>query len=143
LQGKLLTPYRGVRYHLKEFGNIGEVPLDARELFNLRHSRHRCLVERIIGEYKRRFGLFRKNHDLLDYKFLNKVFIACALLFNEIKEYELGSGEEIGFDDDEEIMSSDDSDDDEERIRTDFADANSTMAQDWRSKFAQEFWESF
>ncbi|XP_040960229.1 uncharacterized protein [Gossypium hirsutum] len=38
-----ITPYRGVRYHLKEFGAEG--PKNAKELFNLRHSSLRITVE--------------------------------------------------------------------------------------------------
>ena len=39
LSRKVLTPYRGVRYHLREFSNttLGR-PQNAKELFNLRHS---------------------------------------------------------------------------------------------------------
>lgn len=40
----LLTPYRGVRYHLKEFGLGSERPKNFKELFNLRHAIFRYLL---------------------------------------------------------------------------------------------------
>ncbi|MFQ6663134.1 hypothetical protein Gotur_030769, partial [Gossypium turneri] len=40
-----ITPYRGVRYHLKEFTAKG--PENAKELFNLHHSSLRITVERL------------------------------------------------------------------------------------------------
>ncbi|PPD90763.1 hypothetical protein GOBAR_DD12308 [Gossypium barbadense] len=48
-----ITPYRGVRYHLKEFRVQG--PKNAKELFNLRHSSLRIMVERVFGILKKRF----------------------------------------------------------------------------------------
>ncbi|KAH1114914.1 hypothetical protein J1N35_008292, partial [Gossypium stocksii] len=36
IQNGYITPYRGVRYHLKEFSAQG--PENAKELFKLRHS---------------------------------------------------------------------------------------------------------
>ncbi|KAL6661145.1 hypothetical protein ACP70R_000529 [Stipagrostis hirtigluma subsp. patula] len=42
-----LPPFRGTRYHLREFG--ARTPQNARELFNLRHSSLRVTVERAFG----------------------------------------------------------------------------------------------
>ncbi len=46
LQRYCLTPYRGVRYHLKEWGRANERPQNKEELFNLRHSSRRNVIER-------------------------------------------------------------------------------------------------
>lgn len=53
-----LTPFRGERYHLKEFraGNDGG-PRSARELYNLKHSSLRNVVERCFGVLKKRFPI--------------------------------------------------------------------------------------
>ncbi len=52
---KCLTPYRGTRYHLKEWG-IGRLkPRTKQELFNLRHAQLRNCIERIFGILKMRF----------------------------------------------------------------------------------------
>ncbi|KAK5793591.1 hypothetical protein PVK06_034743 [Gossypium arboreum] len=48
-----IIPYRGVRYHLKEFSAQG--PENAKELFNLRHSSLRITIERVFGILKKQF----------------------------------------------------------------------------------------
>ncbi len=54
----VLTPYRGVRYHLKEWSASAEQrPSTPEELFNLRHAQLRNAVERIFGVWKRRFKI--------------------------------------------------------------------------------------
>ncbi|PNX90923.1 hypothetical protein L195_g047051 [Trifolium pratense] len=49
-----LAPYRGTRYHLKEW--IGNTPQNYKELFNLRHSRARNVIERAFGVLKKRWN---------------------------------------------------------------------------------------
>ncbi|KAL7277973.1 hypothetical protein ACG7TL_007926 [Trametes sanguinea] len=53
----LLTPYRRVRYHLKEWGRAAVRPVNAQELFNLRHAQARNVIERIFGIFKERFAI--------------------------------------------------------------------------------------
>lgn len=53
----LLCPYRGVRYHLKEQTLAGQKPSNKEELFNLRHSSLRNVIERIFGITKRQFQI--------------------------------------------------------------------------------------
>lgn len=53
-----LTPYCGVRYHLKEQAAANCKPGTKEELFNLRHSSLQNAIERIFGVYKRRFHCF-------------------------------------------------------------------------------------
>ena len=54
LSRHILTPYRGVRYHLKEFGaNAQGRPRNKEELFNLRHSSTRNQIERAFGVLKK------------------------------------------------------------------------------------------
>jgi hypothetical protein len=52
-----LTPYRKTRYHLKEWAQAGQRPANARELFNLRHSQARNVIERLFGIAKKRFPI--------------------------------------------------------------------------------------
>ena len=56
----ILTPYQGVRYHLKEQALAGLKPANAKELFNLRHSSLRNVIERSFGVLKRRFKILQK-----------------------------------------------------------------------------------
>ncbi|KAF0775950.1 hypothetical protein AaE_000350 [Aphanomyces astaci] len=51
LKTNLMTPYRGVRYHLREWSASNQRPQNAKELFNLRHAQQRNCVERIFGVF--------------------------------------------------------------------------------------------
>jgi hypothetical protein len=56
LKPNCLTPYRGVRYHLREWALVAnQRPKDYKELFNLRHAQMRNAVERIFGILKNDF----------------------------------------------------------------------------------------
>ncbi|CAN6697368.1 unnamed protein product [Malus baccata var. baccata] len=46
---QILAPFRGVRYHLQDFAGNDRDPVNANELFNLRHASLRNVVERIFG----------------------------------------------------------------------------------------------
>lgn len=54
-----LAPYRGVRYHLKEYAHGCQAPQNAKELFNHRHSSLRNAIERIFGVLKKRFPILK------------------------------------------------------------------------------------
>ena len=54
LEKDILTPYRGVRYHLGEWAGSENRPQNAKELFNYRHASIRSVVERTFGRMKRR-----------------------------------------------------------------------------------------
>uniref|UniRef100_A0A0E0DBT0 Myb/SANT-like domain-containing protein n=1 Tax=Oryza meridionalis TaxID=40149 RepID=A0A0E0DBT0_9ORYZ len=56
---QFVAPYRGVRYHLKEFGCGHRRPRDYKELFNHRHSILRNHVERALGVLKKRFPILK------------------------------------------------------------------------------------
>ncbi|CAI9277057.1 unnamed protein product [Lactuca saligna] len=58
---ELMTPYRGVRYHLKEYS--AHPPLNAREFFNLRHASLRNAIERAFGILKRRVFMTKRAAD--------------------------------------------------------------------------------
>ncbi|KAL0319841.1 UNVERIFIED_CONTAM: hypothetical protein Sradi_5245600 [Sesamum radiatum] len=47
-----LTPYRSVRYHLQEWDRGHGGPQNPRELFNLKHSSARNVIERVFGLLK-------------------------------------------------------------------------------------------
>ncbi|XP_057733226.1 protein ALP1-like [Arachis stenosperma] len=55
LKPGILTPYKGVRYHLKEY-SLRE-PQNPKELFNHRHSSLRNVIERCFGVLKKRFPI--------------------------------------------------------------------------------------
>ncbi|XP_012701008.1 uncharacterized protein LOC101770211 [Setaria italica] len=55
-----LPPFRGIRYHLREFGSNS--PQNQRELFNLRHYSLRVTVERTFGALKNKFRILDNKH---------------------------------------------------------------------------------
>jgi len=61
-----VTPYRGVRYHLKEFGSTNQRPRTRQEFFNYVHSKMRNVIERCFGLMKVRSQVLhvKKKYDL-------------------------------------------------------------------------------
>ncbi|KAI7953565.1 hypothetical protein MJO28_006112 [Puccinia striiformis f. sp. tritici] len=57
IQLGLITPFRAVRYHLKEQATCGLKPANPKELFNLCHASLRNVVERIFGCLKAKFKI--------------------------------------------------------------------------------------
>ena len=81
----LIAPYRGVRYHLKEYSN--RAPENARELFNLRHSSLRNAIERAFGVLKKRFPIIRSaTEPFYSCKTQSDIFLACCILHNFLLE---------------------------------------------------------
>ena len=48
---EFLAPFRSTRYHLKEWASSQQQPKTFKELYNLRHSRARNVVERTFGDH--------------------------------------------------------------------------------------------
>ena len=55
----ILTPYKGVRYRLREQAKSARAPTTKEELFNLRHAQLRNVIKRIFGVLKKRFQILR------------------------------------------------------------------------------------
>jgi hypothetical protein len=90
----IMSPYRGVRYHLKEVRQGGLKPENAKELFNLRHSSLRNVIERIFGVLKRQWQILGGRG--CEYSIGTQSDLFCALigLYNFGKQ----CGEEDTFD---------------------------------------------
>ena len=83
-----LTPFRGVRYHLSEWNaaiatNI--FPQNARELFNMRHSKLRNVIERIYGVVKARYPILRDMPHGYDINTQCNIVLSSFLLHNFIR----------------------------------------------------------
>jgi hypothetical protein len=79
-----LTPYRGVCYHLREWARGNRRPQNAKDLFNLRHSSARNVIERVFGILKKSFP----NLNLMySYSMEKQVLIvqSCFMVHNFIK----------------------------------------------------------
>lgn len=88
LKRGLLTPYRGVKYHLKEYSARG--PQNYRELFNLRHSSLRNLIERTFRVLKKRFPIISSGteaHYSVD--IMTDIILACCILHNFLMEVDV------------------------------------------------------
>ncbi|XP_042065005.1 putative nuclease HARBI1 isoform X1 [Salvia splendens] len=79
-----LTPYKGVRYHLKEWGVGRQAPQTPEELFNLRHSKARNVIERSFAVLKMRWGILR-SASFYPIDVQTGLIIACFLLHNYIR----------------------------------------------------------
>jgi hypothetical protein len=88
LSSVTLTPYRGTRYHLKEWVRGQNRPANARELFNLRHSALRNVVERIFGITKLWFRILT-NTSSYSFPFQIEFVYGCMIVHNFIRMNQL------------------------------------------------------
>ncbi|XP_057791972.1 uncharacterized protein LOC131008888 [Salvia miltiorrhiza] len=93
-----LSPYKGVRYHLKEWGPGATRPQNAEELFNMRHTKARNCIERAFGIMKMRWGILRST-TYYPVKVQNRLIMACFLLNNFIRSQMVNDPLEQQFDD--------------------------------------------
>ena len=75
-----LPPFRGVRYHLNEWGN--NPVQNEKELFNLRHSSLRVTVERAFGSLKRRFKILDDATPYFPFPTQVDIVVACCIIHN-------------------------------------------------------------
>ncbi|KAL8473107.1 hypothetical protein ACS0TY_030082 [Phlomoides rotata] len=80
-----LAPYRGVRYHLKEW-DASRKPQNYQEYFNLKHASARNCIERSFGILRARWGILRSNSYYL-IKTQNRFILGCCLLHNFIRKH--------------------------------------------------------
>ncbi|KAL0410585.1 UNVERIFIED_CONTAM: hypothetical protein Slati_3648200 [Sesamum latifolium] len=80
-----LSPYRGVRYHLKEWESGNNTPQNHDEFFNMKHASTRNVIERTFGLLKARWAILR-SPSFYDIDDQNRIIIACCLLHNFIRQ---------------------------------------------------------
>ncbi|WVZ58505.1 hypothetical protein U9M48_008776 [Paspalum notatum var. saurae] len=77
-----LPLFRGVQYHLNEWGNN---PMqNEKELFNLKHSSLRVTVERAFGSLKRRFKILDDATPYFSFTTQVEIVVACCIIHNWI-----------------------------------------------------------
>ncbi|KAL6520125.1 hypothetical protein OROHE_017268 [Orobanche hederae] len=79
-----LTPYRGRRYHLSEWGEGDARLRNYQEYFNMRHAKARNIIERSFEKIKGRWACLRSN-TFYPIDVQNKIIMACCLLHNFIR----------------------------------------------------------
>ncbi|XP_057778460.1 protein ALP1-like isoform X1 [Salvia miltiorrhiza] len=92
-----LAPFRGQRYHLNDWSDRHQ-PTTAEELFNMKHSSARNVIERVFGLLKNRWGILR-SPSFYPIKFHNRIILTCCVLHNFIKNemggYQMDDEDEI------------------------------------------------
>ncbi|XP_058080687.1 uncharacterized protein LOC131228855 [Magnolia sinica] len=149
-----LAPFRGVRYHLKEFRQ-GCQPRIKEELFNLRHSSLRNAIERAFGVLKARFSILKIASG---YPLNTQVNIvaACCILHNHIinekhdQELDFENYNDIGNGEDESEMHEDEGNkSSEDENECDFRNESAAARREkqrWREfrlGLASAMWESY
>ncbi|CAL5067541.1 unnamed protein product [Urochloa decumbens] len=76
-----LAPFRSTRYHLKEWVSSQQQPTTPKELYNLRHSRARNVVERTFGLVKKKWAILR-TQNFFGIRDQIRIIIACCILHN-------------------------------------------------------------
>jgi hypothetical protein len=79
-----LPPFRGVRYHLNEWGN--NMVQNKKELFNHRHSSLRHTVERAFRSLKRRFKILDDATSFFPFAVQVEIVVACCIIHNWVIE---------------------------------------------------------
>ena len=134
IRNGIITPYRGVRYHLKEFSD--HHPENAKELFNLRHSSLQTTVERVFGILKKRFRVLDAE-PFWDFQTQVDIVLACCIIHNHI----------MGVDPNDSINQGSVEEDESSRIRASFIERKERQkTREWttkRDEISQAMWNDF
>ncbi|KAL0443863.1 UNVERIFIED_CONTAM: hypothetical protein Slati_2109000 [Sesamum latifolium] len=82
---EFLSPYMGVRYHLKEWDSGRNSPENHEKFFNMKHVSARNVIERMFGLLKARWAILR-SPAFYSIKVQNRIIMACCLLHNYIRQ---------------------------------------------------------
>lgn len=136
-----LAPYRGQRYHLKEWGN--NQPGSAEEYFNMKHARARNVIERCFGILKGRWSILR-SPSFFPIRTQGRIVLACCLLHNLIRRLMPTEDEEIMSDEEEEEEEEEEDEEEEKEFITNIETSDhwtnfrNTLAQgmfnNWRAR---------
>ncbi|KAL7602888.1 hypothetical protein Lser_V15G18984 [Lactuca serriola] len=134
---KLMAPYRGVIYHLKEYSM--RAPQNSKELFNLCHASLRNAIERAFGVLKRRFPIIRSTTEpFYSCETQSAIFLACCIL----KNFLLDEDRDINLEDEvmQEILNGPQEQDRRNSIET---YEGNRMAEKLRNSIANEMWANY
>ena len=138
LRSGLIAPYRGVRYHLKEYSARG--PENAKELFNHRHSSLRNVIERTFGVLKKRFPIISgMTKPFFPDDIVTKIILACCILHNYLMGVDLN--ERLIAKVDQEISNGDIHN--EARNNTNDSDADARRGAILRTSIATRMWNDY
>jgi hypothetical protein len=153
----LMVPYRGVRYHLREWTATGAMyeqsfptdhcinssffrPETAQELYNLRHSSLRNAVERIFGILKKRFKIVREFNDY-PIEFQTMLVPAVCALHNFIILHD--ADDQIEINDEEMRVWVEEARPEPGVLQGGISAAETALANTRRDEIAQEMWVDY
>ena len=138
LRSGLIAPYRGVRYHLKEYSARG--PENAEELFNHRHSSLRNVIERTFGVLKKRFPIISgMTEPFFPVDTVSKIILAYCILHNYLMGVD--PDEKMIAEVDQEISNGDTHN--EARNSTNDSDADARRGAILRTSVATRMWNDY
>jgi len=130
-----MTPYKGVRYHLKEFTRRG--PQNPRELFNHRHSSLRNVIERTFGVLKKRFPIIASGSEPhYSLERMTDIVLACCILHNFLR----------GVDNDDALIDEVDREIMENHVETNTAQTREDdyrIGCNFRDELAEQMWRDY
>ncbi|XP_058734266.1 uncharacterized protein LOC131605995 [Vicia villosa] len=141
LRKGLITPLRSTRYHLKEF-SITNPPRTPQELFNLRHSSLRNVVERAFGVVKKRFRIISSGAEAtygVDTQ--NYIILACCILHNYLMEVD--PDEDLIAEVDEEIGNQSAPQANHGHLEVDEDEQNTHLGQIFRNSMINAMWNDY
>ncbi|KAL0325113.1 UNVERIFIED_CONTAM: hypothetical protein Sradi_5080600 [Sesamum radiatum] len=99
-----LSPYRGLRYHLKEWDSGCNAPHNQEEYFNMKHARARNVIKRTFDLLKARWVVLR-SPAFYSINVQNRIIMVCCLLHNFIRidPMEQVMNDELVVEDDENV----------------------------------------
>ncbi|KAG6510152.1 hypothetical protein ZIOFF_028161 [Zingiber officinale] len=135
-----LGPYRGRRYHLRDYRGQGR-PRGKEELFNYRHSTCRNIIELCIGVLKARFRILK---DLSNYPITRQrlIPVACCAVHNSIRQHHAMDNLFMEYSSDDMLMSGVEGDfNDQEPIPID--SSQTTQMGNVRDEIASNMWNDY
>ena len=141
LRKGLITPFRSTRYHLKEF-SAKNPSRTAQELFNLRHSSLRNVVERAFGIVKKRFPIISSGTEATyGIHTQNYIILACCILHNFLMGVD--PDEDLIAEVDEEIGNQSASQTGHGHIEVDEDEEHSHLGQNFRNSILGAMWTNY
>ena len=137
-----LTPYRAVRYHLKEWDRGNKRPQNKEELFNLRHSSLRNATERIFGVIKKRFPIL-VTMPSYSFRFQCDLVMCAFMIHNFIRGTELYEDEFYEREDEVDSKENNDEEEYDQIAAEENNNANMNAAKAWRNDIAQRMWNDY
>jgi hypothetical protein len=130
-----LTPYRGVRYHLKEWALGNRKPQNMKELYNLRHSSLRNAIERIFGVVKKRFPIIVTMRSF-DFSFQCDLVLCAMMVHNFIRVTQVYEDEFYNENDLPDVP-------DDDNVPEVELGGNARALHQWRNGIASAMWDDY